>query len=160
MCIRDRPYSARELILSFFFVLAGLVFRGVFTGIIMRTAKALASRTRTEYDDRLIHALEKPLTMFFPILGVYLAFMILSLDEEWARMASLLFRGLTMMLVFWALVKVVDVLIDMAMHLSGGTDNSFYGFAPLVKKSLRIFLIVLGIAVSYTHLTLPTIYSV
>lgn len=135
------PFTLRELLLSFIFVLAGFVLRKLLTSVILRGAKLLAGKTSTDYDDRLIHALEPPVTAFFPVLGIYLALLALPMEEAWEAHVQQLFQGATMLLVFWALVKVSDVLTDLLMGL---TRSGLSGFAPLVKKSLRVFLIIVG----------------
>ncbi|MDP0500386.1 MAG: mechanosensitive ion channel family protein [Verrucomicrobiota bacterium JB022] len=138
------PYTVRELLLSFIFVLAGFGFRGLFTNVILRGARLFTSKTNSDYDDRLLTALEKPLANFMPVFGIYLAIAVLPLSDEWSNISSLLFRGVSMVLFFWGLIRVVDVLIDVAMTVTGAGDKGLAGFAPLVKKSLRIFLCVLG----------------
>jgi MscS family membrane protein len=145
MLMKTGPFTLGELALSFGIVLLTLFLRGVLTRIIFANLKRLAARTRWEHDDRLLEALERPASTFLLVLGIFLAMVVLPLGEEWGGLIQTVFRGGSILIIFWGLFRMADVLVDVLSHLSAkaGTD-SFRGFGSLIKKSLRVFIIIVG----------------
>ena len=147
------PFTLGQLLLSFGLVLATLVLRGFLARFIFASLRRLAARTAWEYDDHFLQALEKPTSSFILVLGIYLATIVLPVDEEWVRAASTIFRGASIFIVFWGLFRLADVLVDVLGHLSKSTGNdSFRGFGDLVKKSLRVFIIIVGMVMVIDNL--------
>ena len=138
-------FTLGQLLASFGIVLLTLLLRGVIAKFLFASLKGLAQKTRFEHDDRFLEALEQPAATFILVLGVFLATIVLPLDEEWAELVSTIFRGASMVVVFWGLFRMADVLVDLFSSISSasGTD-SFRGFGSLVKKSLRVFIIIVG----------------
>jgi MscS family membrane protein len=139
------PFTFGELVLSFGIVLLTLFLRGLLAKVLFASLKRVASRTRWEHDDRFLDALEKPTSLFIMALGVYLATVVLPLEAEWANLVTTIFRGTTIFLIFWGLFRLADVFVDVLGQISAKTGNdSFRGFGDLVKKSLRVFIIIVG----------------
>jgi MscS family membrane protein len=145
LLMKTGPFTLGELALSFGIVLLTLFLRGVLTRIIFANLKRLAAKTRWEHDDRLLEALERPASSFLLVLGIFLATVVLPLGEEWGGLINTVFRGGSILIIFWGLFRMADVLVDVLSHLStkAGTD-SFRGFGSLIKKSLRVFIIIVG----------------
>ena len=79
------------------------------------------------------------------MLGIFLATIVLPLDNEWAQLVNTVFRGTTIFVIFWGLFRLADVLVDVLAQISARTgSDSFRGFGSLVKKSLRVFIIIVG----------------
>ncbi|MEX0330191.1 MAG: mechanosensitive ion channel family protein [Puniceicoccaceae bacterium] len=147
------PFTLGQLLLSFAIVLLTLFLRGLLTKTIFASLKRLAARTRWEHDDRFLEALEKPTSSFILILGIYLAVVVLPLDEEWMDVIDTLFRGISIFIVFWGLFRLADVLVDVMASVSSASGNdSFRGFGNLVKKSLRVFIIIVGVVMVIDNL--------
>jgi|TARA_B110000438_G_scaffold292846_1_gene331778 MscS family membrane protein len=148
------PFTLGQLFLSFGIILGALVLRGILTRIVFAQLKVIAARTKMEYDDRFLHALEKPASMLILILGIFFAFRVLPLESEWNDLASLAFRGISMVIVFWGLLRLVDVLVDAATAAMGGTEGqrALFGFAPLIKKAARLFLSVVAVVMVVDNL--------
>ncbi|MEX0326402.1 MAG: mechanosensitive ion channel family protein [Puniceicoccaceae bacterium] len=147
------PFTLGQLLLSFGIVLLTLFLRGLLTKTLFASLKRLAARTRWEHDDRFLEALEKPTSSFILILGIYLAIVVLPLDEEWMEVVDTLFRGISIFIVFWGLFRLADVLVDVMASVSSASGNdSFRGFGNLVKKSLRVFIIIVGVVMVIDNL--------
>jgi MscS family membrane protein len=139
------PFTLGELFLSFGIVLLTLFLRGVLARMLFQSLRKLASKTTWEHDDRFLEALEKPTSSFILIMGVYLATVTLPLSAEWSSVAQTIFKGLSMIIVFWGLFRLADVFVDVLGKVSAATGNdSFHGFGALVKKSLRVFIVIVG----------------
>ena len=147
-------FALSDLLAAFGIILAALLLRGLLTRFLFARLKSLAKRTRMEYDDRFLDALEKPAESLVLVIGVFLAFTVLPLQVEWQKIVGLVFRGATMLIVFWGLLRLVDVMVDAATAAIGTreTDGAIHGFAPLIKKTTRIFLIVVAIVMVVDNL--------
>ncbi|MFO7724598.1 MAG: mechanosensitive ion channel family protein [Oceanipulchritudo sp.] len=145
MAVETGPFTLGELFLSFGIILLTLFLRGVTTRLLFANMKRIAQRTKWTHDDAFIEALEKPASTFLLLLGLFLATVALPLDPQWADIIRTIFRGLSIFIVFWGLFRIADVLVDVLSSFSSktGTD-SFRGFGSLVKKSLRVFIIIVG----------------
>ena len=139
------PFTLGELSLCFLIILATLLLRGFLAHVLFASLKRLAARTKWQYDDQFLAALEKPASTFILITGLYLSVAVLPLSGEWDSAVGTLYRGASILVVFWGLLRLVDVLVDVLGHLSSSTGNdSFRGFGDLVKKSLKVFIVVVG----------------
>jgi len=153
MSAQAGPFTLQELLVSFSIVLLTLFFRGILARGVFSSLKRLAQRTRWEYDDRFLEALEKPTSAFILVLGIYMATVTLSLDEQWQNLIQTVFRGISIFIVFWGLFRLADVLVDVLGQVSSSTENdAFRGFGSLVKKSLRIFIIIVGVVMVIDNL--------
>jgi len=139
------PFTVGELMVSFTIVLLTLLLRRFLTRILFANLKRLAARTKWEHDDRFLLALETPASTYLLILGVYLALSVLPVEAEWQGFVNSLFRGASILTIFWGLFRLADVIVDIMGDISArsGTD-SFRGFGSLIKKSLRVFIIIVG----------------
>ena len=145
LSVETGPFKLGELALSFGIVLATLFLRGFLARVLFANLKRLAGKTRWEHDDRFLDALEAPTSTFILILGIYLATVVLPFSTEWQNLVGTVFRGLSILMIFWGLFRIADVLVDVMADLSSKTGNdSFRGFGDLVKKSLRVFIIIVG----------------
>ena len=147
------PFTLGQLLLSFGIVLLTLFLRGLLTKTLFTNLKRLAARTRWEHDDRFLEALEKPTSSFILVLGTFMAVVALPLDDEWMEVIDTLFRGISIFIVFWGLFRLADVLVDVMASVSSASGNdSFRGFGNLVKKSLRVFIIIVGVVMVIDNL--------
>jgi MscS family membrane protein len=147
------PFTLGQLLLSFGIVLATLLLRGFLARFIFASLKRLAAKTKWEYDDDFLAALEKPTSTFILLAGIYLATVVLPLSDEWINVAAVMFRGASIFVVFWGLFRLADVLVDLLGHVSKSTGNdSFRGFGDLVKKSLKVFIVIVGVVMVIDNL--------
>jgi MscS family membrane protein len=147
-------FRMRELLISFGLILFTLMLRGILTRFLFARLRQLAGRTRIDYDDRVLAALEKPVEWMVISVGLFLATTALPIDPEWNAIIVTIFRGITMLLIFWGLLRVVDIMVDAFAHVFGDGEvgGAAKGFAPLIKKSLRIFLIIVAVVMVIDNL--------
>ena len=144
-------FTVGELLLSFSLVVATLLFRNVLAKMLFRKLASLARRTRTEHDDRFIAALEAPVSLLILVFGLYLAIVVL-LPLETHGLVTRIFKGITMVLVFWATLRLVDLLAHVLSDISDQRGLSITGFVPLIKKAIRIFVLLIGIVMVIDNL--------
>lgn len=137
-------FSLAQLAVSFFLLLIVLVFRNLISRVIIARLLRFAERSAM-VDKRLVEALSKPLSLLLLLLGVYLAVAALPLNEWLDVVLGNVFRGLAMVIVVWGAMMLTDIFADHATRrLSAKPGSAVAGFAPLLKKSLRIFVLVIG----------------
>jgi MscS family membrane protein len=147
------PFTLGQLSVCFGIILLTFVLRRILARMIFASLRKLAAKTKWVYDDNFLEALEKPTSMFILFTGVYMATVTLPLSAEWESLTSTLYRGASIFVVFWGLFRLTDVVIDILGHVSKSTGNdSFRGFGGLVKKSLRVFIIVVGMVMVIDNL--------
>lgn len=94
------------LSIIFFF----LVIRGVFTRTILVTARRFVEKTDTKVDDILLDSIQGPLRLIPVIVGIFIAFDYLNLDDKYAEIGTLIIRTLVVFDIFWALYQVTGPL--------------------------------------------------
>lgn len=147
------PFTLGQLLLSFGIILLTLFLRGILTQMVFAGLKRLAKRTKWEHDDQFLEALERPTSVLMLIFGVFMATVVLPLDPEWAKLIATLFRGTSILVIFWGLFRMADVIVDVVSAVSAASGtNSFRGFGNLIKKSLRVFIIVVGVVMVIDNL--------
>jgi len=138
-------FTVAELILCFSIVLLTVFLRNVLTRVIFARLKRLASKTQIEYDDRVLQTLEKPVSLMFLLVGVYLAVGVLSLGAEMRQFFTQLFHGVSVILFFWALLRLIDVIADILIDVTKKKGNSIFAFIPLIHKATRVFVGIVAI---------------
>ena len=145
-------FTVRELVYCFGIILLTLILRKLLVGILFKNLELLAKKTEIEYDDQMLEALKTPCLNFILVLGIYLAFQVLSLDSDWSKFISLLFKGLSMLLIFWGVLRMSDVFFDVITDVGQKRGSSIAGFMPLIKKAMRVFLVLIGVTVVMDNL--------
>ncbi|MGE9294166.1 MAG: hypothetical protein ACQKBW_11175, partial [Puniceicoccales bacterium] len=102
-------FTTGQLTVSFIVLLFSVIFRNIIAAFIFRRIRALTTKTRVEFDDHIIDALEKPVSWFILCIGIYVSLAILPLDTTIALLIQNMFHGGTMLLIVWAMLRLTDV---------------------------------------------------
>jgi len=146
-------FSVGQLALSFLVLLITMSVRRVLTKFIFRRLHALVSKTKWKYDDQLIAALEKPASALLLIIGVFLSIAILPLEPAVRGFFTYLFRAATLLTFVWAAVRITDVFGNiMENAVANRQDSAFAGFIPLIRKTLKIFVLIVGVLMAIDNL--------
>ncbi|TVQ80866.1 MAG: mechanosensitive ion channel family protein [Bradymonadales bacterium] len=135
-------------LLAFGALLLGLVAKKIYDIYISRFLLRVTSRTSIKYDEALIKALNPPVSSLFFIASLFVALNILDLPDQpldIRRYVFEAFRVSVAVVLVWTLFRLTDIF---AMFLSERFSNKDTvvqkQFIPLMKKSLRIFVLILG----------------
>lgn len=123
-------------ILIVFLALRELLARWLEEGI-----ERLTKRTGTEVDDKILRAVHKPLTFIPVALGVFLAGEYLALEGVFADVADSIARSLVAFTLFWALVRIVEPLTDLASGLERVLTPELIVW---LARALRVALWLIG----------------
>ncbi|MCC3862392.1 mechanosensitive ion channel family protein [Pseudemcibacter aquimaris] len=117
-----------------------MLFRHVFSRIIIGRLKAITAKTETEMDDEVIEVLEGPLSFLPIVLGVFFATEIITLDGNLAEGAENLNRSLITFNIFWAFYNIIGPLSLTFGKLKKIFSSSMINWLIKAMHGLFIFL--------------------
>lgn len=138
-------FTVGDLVISFSIILITFLLKNILTKVVFRTLSMMFSKTSTDVDDRLLDAAEKPLMVFVTVFGIYMAIVVFPLEQEWQDTVNLVYRAVSMGNFFWLLWRISDVLLDVVALRAKARGTSLGDFMPIIKKTLRVFLAVVGL---------------
>lgn len=144
--------SGARLTAFFVLLLATFVCRKIVLGIYTHWFHRAAERTSWEFDDKLIPAMTAPIGAMVYVIGFFLSISILSLSPGMGEAVLKIFQASTMTVLFWGLLKAVDVFAEVMVDVAKERDMGVYHFIPLIKKTARIFLIVIAVVLVVQNL--------
>ncbi len=129
---------AALLVFVLFYILRHLLSH-VFIGML----KKLVSRTETDFDDKVLDALEGPLTLIPIAAGIFFAGEVLGLEDRYRALILLTTKSLLVFLIFWALSRISRPAIELLTSF-----GSVFGatFVDWIAKLLKAVFFLVGIA--------------
>ncbi len=125
-------------ILAAFFLL-----RGLFARLVIAQLKAWVRRSRTRLDDEVIDSVEEPIRFIPVVIGVFVATTYLGLEGLLSTIADNVNRSLVIVLVFWALYRLVDPLSFLLGKLGEVLTAELMVWAI---KAIKFLVLLLGAA--------------
>lgn len=144
--------SGAQIAAFFGLILGALVLRRLLVNVFFAGVRRITSRTRSDFDDQLVVAIEPPLSAFILVVGLYLASLVLSLEPAIDAFFLRTFQAATLTVVFWGFLRIIDTAADILSEIARMRNASIFPFIPLIKRAARIFLIVIGIVVVIQNL--------
>lgn len=144
--------SGARLAMFFLLLLATFITRKIVVGIYRRWFHRAAEKTAWEFDDKLIPAMTGPIGAMVFVIGFFLSVSVLSFSPAMDVVILRVFQASTMTVLFWGLLKAVDVFAEVMVDVAKERDMGVYHFIPLIKKTARIFLIVVAVVLVVQNL--------
>lgn len=144
--------TSSQLLGVFIALLVTLIVRKIVIIIFSNWLNRLAKKTTWTGDDKLVAALTGPVGWMVVVIGMFISVNILSIPKEFDQFILRVFQASTMTVVFWGLLRVVDVMAEVMADVAQARDMGVYHFIPLIKKSARIFLIVIAVVLVVQNL--------
>lgn len=120
------------------------VFFQIFRVLLRKITYTLVKKTANTYDDDILEAIKQPVDFLFIVIGANFAKNVLVLSETVGVFLDHLIRSAFIIVIFWALVKVLN---HLAVHIHKITnrfgDKISADVANFIIKSIRFFIIVL-----------------
>ena len=126
-------------------LIAAVLLRRVFITVVFKLVARLTARTESTLDDKLCAGLRTPLSTFLLVMGVFMGLALLNLDPQVDRVLLWSFQITIMTVVFWGFLRLTDVLADHIHEHAKQRELGITPFIPLIKKTLRVFFIVIGV---------------
>jgi MscS family membrane protein len=131
-----------KIFLAFFVFFIFLFARKLFTMIVMASLKKMAEKTKTELDDKFLHAIKNPLRFLFVIAGVYFFFYFL---QSGSTVLNHLLKGLLIFDFFWMIYNVITEFEEYVYHLLGRFGKGSKELASFLIKLTKVFVITVGV---------------
>ncbi len=127
------------LLIFFLFLLV----RQLLAKFAIHRLKAIAKRTRFQFDDEVVEVLHKPLAFVPVILGFFFATEYLALSGSFAMIADRFLRSLIVYVIFWSLVRLVQPLSFLLHNLKEVFSKTMVNW---LLKAIRVAFIFVGSA--------------
>ncbi|MEC4674011.1 MAG: mechanosensitive ion channel family protein [Nitrospirota bacterium] len=132
--------------LGIFFIF--LLVRRLFFRLVVSSLLVLTSKTKTNLDDLLLQAIEKPLEFAFGVVGLYVAVQAVPMSEDVGIIFDRIVRSLVAFTMFWTIFRALDplsFLMDRILSVVGspGMQDTMKDF--LIKLT-KFVVIALGVA--------------
>ncbi len=140
--------SLGEVVSALLVLLAFLGLRRVFFRFVLTSIQAMTQKTRTDLDDLLLAAMEKPLGLAFVVVGIYVAGQFIPLGESGGALFDKLIRSLIAVTLFWTIFRAIDPFssfMDRGISMLAGSSmrDTLKGFCVRLTKFI---VVCLGIA--------------
>ncbi len=120
-----------------------LIFRRLFSFIVLKSLHKMASLTATTLDDKLLTLLEGPLKFAFVIIGLYLAFDIAEVEGE---VFDKIIKSLMIFDIFWLFYNSVVILDETIYRFARRIGKELYReIGAFFIKTLKIFIFAIGL---------------
>jgi MscS family membrane protein len=116
-----------------------LFMRKIFTLTIIKSAKILVGKTKTDIDNKILDSLIKPMDFLFIIFGIHIASMILKIDDK----VMIFIKSMMIFAFFWFLFDLVKAFEENILNLFSKKVSREIGI--FLVKSTKVFIITLGI---------------
>lgn len=141
----------KDILIAIVIILGFLLFRKIFTRYISALLLKLASKTKTELDDKLVVAFKQPISTFFVFLGVYLAYRYIAndyftVDFVMNTVMVRLFRSSIIIMLAWGFYNFTDQSSALFEQL-GEKFAIDKILIPFFSKTLRFTIVVLSISI-------------
>jgi len=129
-------------------ILVAYITKKIFAYLSIKVILPLAQKTKRELDDRFFACLQKPAEFLIFLIGLFIAVEILQLPGEpfdFSKLATALLKALVIFDIAWFLFNLVDMVDHYLSRWAERTESTLDDqLAPLLRKSLRIFVIVMA----------------
>ena len=124
-------------------LLVFVIFRSIFSKIVIGRLKVIARRSKTSIDDAMLEAFDGPLKFFPLVIGVYISSQYLNLNQTLELFAANLNRSLITIQIFWFLYKIIDPISSFVHKLGDLLTNDLIDWGIRI---LKFFIFVIGAA--------------
>ncbi|MGH1457006.1 MAG: mechanosensitive ion channel family protein [Alphaproteobacteria bacterium] len=121
-----------------------LFLRGAFTKYILHTLHRWTEKSKTDIDDKIIHALTPPIRFIPIVLGLFFATQALNLDGTLAEFTSRIIRSMIAFSIFWGLHRALDPIKHISKKLEKMLTPTMMGW---IFKVLKVVVVFIGAAV-------------
>ncbi len=120
-----------------------LVFRKLFTLIVIKTLRHIVSRTKTSVDDKILDVITGPLKFAFIIIGLYFGFEFMGILNE--TIAKII-KTLIIFSVFWVFYDAVSTFESVIYKFAKNFGKELYReIGTFIIKTLKIFVFTVGL---------------
>ena len=135
--------NVSQILIAIAIISFAMIFRQLFTRIIIRQIERLTAHTKNEIDDQIIDSLEAPIRFVPIVIGFFLATAYLELSEDVQSFVDNVNRSLVAFTLFWALHKASDLASYILQKADRMLSTSMISW---LAKMIKAAFIVIGSA--------------
>ncbi|HEY9190975.1 MAG TPA: mechanosensitive ion channel family protein [Sulfurovum sp.] len=121
-----------------------LLFRKLFTIVIMGALQKFSKFSHTYNDDKIISALKDPIGFAFILIGAHLFFLLIFKETE---LVKNILNTLAVYTIFWAIIAVMESLRDLFHHATGKFNPDLaHEMGNFVLKIAKVLVGAIGLA--------------
>jgi MscS family membrane protein len=140
-----------KLGLFFLILFSTFIIRSLFIYILEKKITFITKRTKSDIDDLIVATIKTPLSYFILLQGLYIGLLSLQLPDQigFVKIGLLINNGYILAVSFillYMVFKLIDVVGYVIHKVAASSDSKLDDqLAPLLVKTLRIFVLVLGV---------------
>jgi len=135
--------SLGRVVIALFIILFFLLLRRLFSRVVSRWLRVLASRSKTKLDDAIIDALEPPIALLFVDFGLFVAAEFMHVTGILAEFSDNVIKSLVIVAIFWCFYRLVDPLSHTFDRLEKLFSHELIGW---LVNAIKIGFIAIGAA--------------
>ena len=120
-----------------------LLFRKLFTNVILKFLLFLARKSKTSLDEQIIMGLKEPIRFGFVVVGIHVFFLLIFVDNNFIH---LLLESLIIFTIFWSIVSVVDAVKDYLFNYDNSDKQHSQELGNFIAKVIKGIVIAIGIS--------------
>jgi MscS family membrane protein len=122
-----------------------ILFRKIFTKVVLEFLLGLAKKTKTSLDEQIIIGLKGPIRFTFVVVGMHLFFLLIFVDNKFIH---LILESLIIYTIFWALIALLDAIKDYLFNYNNIDIQHSKELSEFLIKVLKGILIAIGISMA------------
>ncbi len=135
-----------SILIALSFVLIGFLFRHIIVRGIIKVLLKLAKKTKTNLDELLISALEKPALAFISGFSIWCALNVLPLPSTFQPFLIRILRSFFIIIVFWFFYRSSDSIVWIFEgYINKANKKSIPVLIGILRKTLKMIIIVLEV---------------
>ncbi len=141
----------------FLSILVGLILKTIIQYIV-HLLKYLTAKTKAEWDDKIIGAIDRPIGMIGASAFWFFTIHLLQFEGTALTILTITIQIIFSISLIWLCYRLVNVFTEYMQKIAARTNSEFDDqLVPLFQKALKIFVIVFGILVMFQNLGINVI---
>lgn len=148
--LQQLPLAVREIILRLLLLVLVLIFVFVLSRIVvrmlMRPLRAVAQRTKNQYDDILVEAIQRPFRLVVIAIAITVTTSVLNFGPELKTFSEHLSRSFiiaAVVFVGYNMISVIAITPESVRRITGFAIED--RLLPFVRTVARVFLLIMGL---------------
>ncbi len=135
-----------RIILALLFIILGLILSHIFSKYIIKLLITLANRTKSNFDDLLINAIERPARVLIIGLSIWVGISIFNLPVLFQSFLTRALRTYILVIVFWFLYRAAhSITFIFERYLNKTGKKASPVLLSVFRKSLKFIIVLLEV---------------
>lgn len=128
------------------------ILQGFIVNIIFKILVAIFNKAKLAHINKILEKIRKPMRAFVILIGVSLAYLTVVTNPSAILVAGRIFSSIWIILIFWALVGIVDSIFAILGKKAAAKNNSAKHLVFLLGRIFKYTLIFIAILVMLDHM--------